>query len=424
MVVTGVAVLKSAPSRPLSLSMSSIPDSGARQIVRQLLQMTVFVAFTLTHICATPLSTSSFVTTTTTRNAALISSGPSMSVRSPSFGHKGNLMRRRSQRPILRRYSAAVGDYWKWKGHSIRYRRALPEDPSTASEAPIVILVHGFGGNCEHWRKNLPEVSKYANTYAVDLLGYGYSDKPAPPAPFPSPDQLYTFETWGEQLRDFVREVAGATPQREVYYICNSVGSVAGLQAAVLDPELVDGIMLLDPSLRMLHYSKQFPLQIPLTSLLQTTLRETPLGRWFFQQVATPNGVRSVLEQAYHNKEAVTDELVNAILNPGLQPGAVDVFLDFISYSGGPLPEDLIPQVKCPVRIVWGEKDPWEPVELGKKTFAGLPNIESFVTLPDVGHCPMDEAPHLINPLIEKFVTKAEAGPQGVEKAELIAQNE
>lgn len=42
----------------------------------------------------------------------------------------------------------------------------------------------------------------------------------------------------------------------------------------------------------------------------------------------------------------MTDELVESILQPGLQPGAVDVFLEFICYSGGPLPEELIPQVK------------------------------------------------------------------------------
>lgn len=42
----------------------------------------------------------------------------------------------------------------------------------------------------------------------------------------------------------------------------------------------------------------------------------------------------------------MTDELVEAILRPGLEPGAVDVFLEFICYSGGPLPEDLLPQVK------------------------------------------------------------------------------
>ena len=33
---------------------------------------------------------------------------------------------------------------------------------------------------------------------------------------------------------------------------------------------------------------------------------------------------------------------MDLILKPGLQPGAVDVFLDFISYSSGPLPEELM----------------------------------------------------------------------------------
>lgn len=35
--------------------------------------------------------------------------------------------------------------------------------------------------------------------------------------------------------------------------------------------------------------------------------------------------------------------------------GAVDVFLDFISYSTGPLPEQQLAKLTCPVRIIWGE---------------------------------------------------------------------
>ncbi len=53
-------------------------------------------------------------------------------------------------------------------------------------------------------------------------------------------------------------------------------------------------------------------------------------------------GVKSVLQQCYGDPAAVDDELVDIILTPGLQPGAVDVFLDFISYSSGPLPEQQL----------------------------------------------------------------------------------
>lgn len=50
--------------------------------------------------------------------------------------------------------------------------------------------------------------------------------------------------------------------------------------------------------------------------------------------------------QCYHDPSQVTDELVETILRPGLEPGAADIFLEFICYSGGPLPEELLPQVK------------------------------------------------------------------------------
>lgn len=50
--------------------------------------------------------------------------------------------------------------------------------------------------------------------------------------------------------------------------------------------------------------------------------------------------------QCYHDTSQVTEELVQKILLPGLEPGAVDVFLEFICYSGGPLPEELLPQLK------------------------------------------------------------------------------
>jgi pimeloyl-ACP methyl ester carboxylesterase len=163
--------------------------------------------------------------------------------------------------------------------------------------------------------------------------------------------------------------------------------------------------MLINISLRMLHIKKQPFIGRPFIKSFQNLLRNTPVGKLFFKSIAKPETVKSILCQCYHDSSQVTDELVEAILRPGLEPGAVDVFLEFICYSGGPLPEDLLPLVKCPVLIAWGEKDPWEPIELGR-AYSNFDAVEDFVVLPDAGHCPQDEKPEMVNPLIESFVAR------------------
>ena len=113
----------------------------------------------------------------------------------------------------------------------------------------------------DHWRKNIPILGLKCRTFAVDLLGYGYSDKPSPRY-FPSPSQhactlsamkkpfqemaehmiteaiwshrdlgvnkLYCFETWGRQLLDFAEDFVGGEP---AFLICNSVGGACQSQS-------------------------------------------------------------------------------------------------------------------------------------------------------------------------------------------------
>lgn len=61
------------------------------------------------------------------------------------------------------------------------------------------------------------------------------------------------------------------------------------------------------------------PFMLFTCSLSPASCRETPLGAAFFSSVATPRTVKNILCQAYANDAAVTDELVEAILKPGLQ---------------------------------------------------------------------------------------------------------
>eukprot|EP00879_Flechtneria_rotunda_P028385 GHRR01030491.1.p1 GENE.GHRR01030491.1~~GHRR01030491.1.p1 ORF type:complete len:207 (+),score=68.22 GHRR01030491.1:354-974(+) len=185
-------------------------------------------------------------------------------------------------------------------------------------------------------------------------------------------------------------------------------------------------------SLRGLHVERQLPWQRPVVTAVQRMLKDTPMGAAFFNNVATPRTVKTILCQAYCNDAAVTDELVDCILKPGLQPGAVQVFLDFISYSAGPLPERLLAGVPegIPVSILWGADDPWEDIKEGRRLFAHHPCVTEFVELPGVGHCPQDEAPEKVNPLIERFVLKsrqrkaAGSSSSSVEQSDIAQQQQ
>ncbi|GMH00101.1 hypothetical protein Nepgr_001940 [Nepenthes gracilis] len=281
---------------------------------------------------------------------------------------------------------------WNWRGYSIRYQ-------CCGDSGPALVLIHGFGANSDHWRKNISVLGNVHRVYSIDLIGYGYSDKPNP-RDF-GDSSFYTFETWATQLNEFCLDVV----KDQAFFICNSIGGLVGLQAAVMEPKICKGIVLLNISLRLLHTKKQPQYGRPLIKSFQSLLRNTAVGKLFYRSVATPQSVRSILCQCYYDTSQVTEELVQIIVLPGLEPGAADVFLEFICYSEGPLPEELLPQVKCPVLIAWGDKDPWEPIELGR-TYSNFEPVEDFVVLSDVGHCPQDEAPHLVNPLVESFVAR------------------
>ncbi|CAF1924829.1 unnamed protein product [Brassica napus] len=73
---------------------------------------------------------------------------------------------------------------------------------------------------------------------------------------------------------------------------------------------------------------------------------------------------------------------------------------EFICYYGGPLPEDLLPQFKCPVLVAWGEKNPWDPIKLGRAygNFDAAPQVSPLSN--------EDEKPEMVNPLIESIVAR------------------
>ncbi len=274
------------------------------------------------------------------------------------------------------------------------------------TDLPAVLLIHGFGASIGHWRHNIPALAKVSRVYALDLIGFGGSDKPKPSKELStelSNEFRYTFETWGTLISDFCREIIGGS----TILIGNSIGAIAAMQTAIMSPELVSKTILINCSLRLLQEDNL--LTLPWyrrigTKFMQNILSNRAIAQIFFNQVRKPQSVRKILSQAYVRKEAITDELVNILIEPAQHPNAVDVFVAFVSYSQGPTPQSLLAKLPCEAVVLWGENDPWEPIALGRE-FTKFPCVSQFITIPNAGHCPQDEAPEDVNPILVKLLS-------------------
>ncbi|MBI4781819.1 MAG: alpha/beta fold hydrolase [Oscillatoriophycideae cyanobacterium NC_groundwater_1537_Pr4_S-0.65um_50_18] len=271
---------------------------------------------------------------------------------------------------------------WIWRGWRVRYTFVRSAAPT---HKPPVLFVHGFGSSLAQWQENLQPLSQSHAVYAIDLVGFGASEKA---------DTSYKVELWADQVYDFWRTFIG----QPIVLLGHSLGALVALTAAVAYPEMVKNLALLTlPAARQELLSGSLQAWMgKIESLFTTSLIIRPL----FGLVRRPGIIRSILKAVYVNPDRVTDELITTFLTPGFDRGASKAFyrlskartqLDFSLKT-----EDLLPQVTVPILVMWGERDRVIPIDRGRK----LPDLNPrlrLVELPEAGHCLYDEAADCMN---------------------------
>lgn len=302
---------------------------------------------------------------------------------------------------------------WNWRGFSIRYISVDANGSSSPGRA--VLCIHGFGASKGHWRHNLSELSREATVYAIDLLGFGSSSKPIScleAEPLSEGAVCYNFDLWGEQIRDFCQEVIGINGATELQLIGNSIGGVVALNATRLLQEAGHPpaqVILIDCAQRELDV-KRLDTQPWLARLNRPLLMALVRQRWLinslFPVLARPNFVRGVLKQAYPSGRNVDDELIEILIRPSRDAGARESFRGFVNLFNDWLAPQLLQQIQVPVRLLWGGADPWEPVSEARRWQEAHPCIQELKVLEGLGHCPHDEAPERVNPILLSWLSK------------------
>ena len=257
---------------------------------------------------------------------------------------------------------------------------ALPNTPRT--NAPAVILVHGFGCSTVYWRETIKAlIDQGYEVHAIDLLGQGKSAKP-------TDGVEYSINLWAEQVGAYARE---NLPGRDLVLIGNSVGSLVSLTAAtgVNDAggpsyirKHIAGLGFFNCGIGMnirniLKDPKWNPVQRYLLNALFDVLETLVFGnavllRFIMEKLVTREMLRNVLRGLYScapDPDAkIDDELVDSFYLPAKETSSPLVLRQILTNEAGLTPIELHEKHKAfldelPIHVVWGDVDDVVPLK-------------------------------------------------------------
>lgn len=257
----------------------------------------------------------------------------------------------------------------------------------TGNKGTVVILLHGLGGSLENWDKNIIALSGQHRVYAIDLPGFGRSDKPL----IKSMLDLVAF------LADFME----TQNIEKANLIGNSMGGGLVLALAIQQPEKVEKIILLNNAGMGREVSLSLKLcSIPLLGeILVKTGRKGMAGLW-----------RNIV----YDPNVVTEEMVENTYQLAMLPGAMKSLLattragiNIFGQKSGLTRQLLkgLTGITAPTLIIWGRNDLVLPLKHAKIANNRIPDARLNI-FDRCGHVPQLEHSDEFNKLALEFLAE------------------
>jgi pimeloyl-ACP methyl ester carboxylesterase len=238
---------------------------------------------------------------------------------------------------------------------------------------PTLVLLHGYGESLTTWRAVLDRLAEDHRVIAVDLPGFGGSDKPEGP---------YTLPAMIGWLSDFLdRWTTGG-----LVLVGHSMGGAIAAGLALERPDRIEKLILIAPA----------GYRIGLGGILDgmSPGRARTIGRYLaLRSFITP------IHDPTWMEEPASAARYDLLEDPAYSRAATRVLeeFDFVGLR------DRFRDIRQPTLLIWGGLDPVVPFAVGDTLARTIPCVQ-FVPLPRAFHRPQAEVPDTVVTVMRDFL--------------------
>jgi len=261
------------------------------------------------------------------------------------------------------------------------------EQGQPSDDAVPVLLIHGILVSSWAWRFNLDAVSQNRHTIALCQKGHGWSDKG--PGDYRLTD-----------MADFVRGFLDAKGIERVDLVGHSLGGAVSLQFAIMYPNRVRRLVLVDTAAVPFKMGGILRFQQPQLKLA-------------YRAAFRPTLFKFLLKTLAYRNFPIDDDYMDGFLTPlrldGSIVSGVSVFRNL--HEGLKQLFPRLQEIEHPSLLIWGRHDRLVPLRSGLilNRILSTSKLEIFS---DCGHCPPEENPARFNALIDDFLGRSIACTQ------------
>lgn len=244
-----------------------------------------------------------------------------------------------------------------------------------------ILLLHGFRAHTYTWRYLIEPLAEAGyHVWAIDLIGYGLSDKPT--------HVIYNIDFFCQQIHAFME----AQRISKAHFIGNSMGGGLALFTAIHHPERIHSLTLLS--------ALGYPLDLPFYVCIGRHISSV------WAPFLGPKMVKYCLKQIMFNEKLITDEQVDAYALPYRLPNGIHSSLLTLQQMDN---QRLIEMGKNyaslshPMLIIWGEHDTLIPVSHYENFLKDFPHANHLL-ITNCGHIPQEERPQEVVSSILSFL--------------------